>query len=83
MTRGKIRYFFQPPRIEVPRAAVLAAIRAGYRGDYMAEGELTEENLNWLKELSAKEGWHQKSQTPPGDRVVIMRVTNDSDKKEA
>jgi len=79
MARGKIRYGLF---IELPRAALLEAYQSGYRGKYVAAGDLTEENLNWLSELSAKDGWHQRSATQPGDRAVIMDISNDSDKEQ-
>jgi hypothetical protein len=74
--RGKNTYgaFFR-----LSRSALIEAAREGYRGEIVVFGDLTDENLNYMSELSASEGWHQRSSMRPGDRAVVMRISNDTD----
>jgi hypothetical protein len=65
--------------IRMPRIAVIAAIKAGWRGAFYALGPKTDENLIWNSEFPASDGWHQRSAMSEGDRAVIMIVTNDND----
>jgi hypothetical protein len=68
--------------VRMPRIAVIAAIKAGWRGPFYALGPKTDENLIWNSEFPASDGWHQRSAMREGDRAVIMTVINDHDKEK-
>ena len=78
-TRQPVEYLLGIP---MPRAAVIEAFRGGFRGVYVAVGDLTDENLNYMSELAASEGWHQNSVMGLKNRAAVMRITNDNDTKE-
>lgn len=65
--------------VEMPRKAVVAAVKAGYRGPITVTGDLTDENLNWMSEFPASEGWSQNKVGKRGDRSVLMIITRDDD----
>lgn len=63
--------------IPVPRQAILAIAKACNAVRYAVSGGTTTEDLNWLRELPASEGWHQRLAGEDRERTVVMDVTRD------